>query len=246
MIASVQLVAHRGASTLRAEHTAAAYELALAQGADALECDVRLTRDGHLVCVHDATVDRTSNGTGRVGEMTLAQLSELDFGGERGVLTMRALLGMAVDHGAGLFIETKHPVRTGGKVEVALIELLAEHGLHQPATKAESPVVVMSFSALAVRRVRALAPALPTVFLLDRSLPWLRRGALPSWADHIGPGLKVLRADPDYVARAADRGHDTYCWTVDDPADIRFCADLGVRWLATNDPAATRTVLDAG
>ncbi|WP_436493081.1 glycerophosphodiester phosphodiesterase [Actinokineospora sp. HUAS TT18] len=246
MIRPVQLVAHRGASTLRAEHTRAAYELALAQGADALECDVRLTRDGQLVCVHDSTVDRTSDGTGRVGELTLAQLSELDFGGERGVLTMRELLGMAVDHGAGLFIETKHPVRTGGKVEIALVELLAEYGLTKPPTKAESQIVVMSFSALAVRRVRALAPGLPTVFLLDRLLPFLRGGVLPSWADYTGPGLSVLRADPDYVARAADRGHDTYCWTVDAPADIRFCADLGVRWLATNDPAATRTVLDAG
>ncbi|WP_231949720.1 glycerophosphodiester phosphodiesterase family protein [Alloactinosynnema sp. L-07] len=241
----LELVAHRGSSALRAEHTRAAYELAIDQGADALECDVRLTRDGELVCVHDRTVDRTSDGTGRVSDLTTAQLSELDFGGERGVLTMRALLGMAVDRGAGLFIETKHPVRTGGKVEVALIDLLAEFGLNRPRTKAESPVVVMSFSAMAVRRVRALAPGLPTVFLLNRMLPWLRGGVLPSWADHTGPGLSVLRADPDYVARAADRGHDTYCWTVDDPADIRFCADLGVRWLATNDPAATRTVLDA-
>ena len=58
------MVAHRGASGDRPEHTLAAYELALAQGADGLECDVRLTRDGHLVCVHDRTIDRTSTGPG--------------------------------------------------------------------------------------------------------------------------------------------------------------------------------------
>jgi glycerophosphoryl diester phosphodiesterase len=74
------VVAHRGASAERPEHTRAAYELALSEGADGVECDVRLTRDGHLVCVHDRRVDRTSNGTGLVSEMTLAQLRDLDFG----------------------------------------------------------------------------------------------------------------------------------------------------------------------
>src|SRR3978361_1116459 len=72
--------AHRGAAAECPEHTLAAYELALREGADGVECDVRLTRDGHLVCVHDRKVDRTSNGTGLVSEMTLAQLRELDFG----------------------------------------------------------------------------------------------------------------------------------------------------------------------
>ena len=66
------VVAHRGASADLPEHTLAAFELALAQGADAIECDVRLTRDGHLVCMHDRRIDRTSSGSGRVSEMTLA------------------------------------------------------------------------------------------------------------------------------------------------------------------------------
>ena len=64
------------------EHTLAAYELALEEGADGLECDVRLTRDGHLVCVHDRTVDRTSTGTGVVSEMTLEELAEFNYGTE--------------------------------------------------------------------------------------------------------------------------------------------------------------------
>ncbi len=74
------MVAHRGASAERPEHTLAAYELALEEGADAVECDVRLTRDGHLVCVHDRRLDRTSTGSGLVSDMTLAQLRDLDFG----------------------------------------------------------------------------------------------------------------------------------------------------------------------
>src|SRR5215208_1388886 len=104
------VVAHRGASAERPEHTLAAYELALIQGADGVECDVRLTRDGHLVCVHDRRVDRTSNGTGLVSEMTLAQLRELDFGawhpswrpdgtngGDTGLLALDDLVSLVLD-----------------------------------------------------------------------------------------------------------------------------------------------------
>src|SRR5690242_16503747 len=73
-----QVVAHRGASRVRAEHTLGAYVQAIEDGADALECDVRLTADGHLVCVHDRRVDRTTNARGAVSTMRLEQLSDLD------------------------------------------------------------------------------------------------------------------------------------------------------------------------
>src|SRR6476661_612822 len=102
------VVAHRGASADRPEHTLAAYELALQEGADGVECDVRLTKDGHLVCVHDRRVDRTSNGTGLVSEMTLSQLRELDFGAwhpswqadvtaNTGLLTLDDLVALVLD-----------------------------------------------------------------------------------------------------------------------------------------------------
>src|SRR5688500_13934855 len=72
--------AHRGSSAALPEHTLAAYLRALEEGADGLECDVRLSRDGHLVCVHDRRLDRTSNGRGRASAYTLAELEALDFG----------------------------------------------------------------------------------------------------------------------------------------------------------------------
>jgi glycerophosphoryl diester phosphodiesterase len=76
----IQVVAHRGASEEAPEHTLAAYKKAIEDGADALECDVRLTADGHLVCVHDRRVNRTSNGRGAVSALELAELAALDFG----------------------------------------------------------------------------------------------------------------------------------------------------------------------
>src|SRR4029077_7981507 len=125
------VVAHRGASADRPEHTLAAYELALQQGAEGVECDVRLTRDGHLVCVHDRRVDRTSNGSGLVSEMTLEQLRAFDYGtwhdswrpdgtqGDTGLLTLEALVRLVLDwrRPVKVFIETKHPVRYGSLVE---------------------------------------------------------------------------------------------------------------------------------
>lgn len=220
-----EVVAHRGASTRRPEHTLAAYELALRQGADGLECDVRLTRDGHLVCVHDRTIDRTSGGTGAVSAMTLDELRRHDFGSWHGgepaeVLTLQALLGLAADHGTRLFVETKHPVRHGSRVERALAEELDRHRLD---------VVMMSFSVFAVHRFKQLKPEVPTVLLYDRLWP----GTRPHFADYAGPGVHLLRRHPD-------RGRDAYVWTVDDPADIALCRARGVRFLATNNPAETR------
>jgi glycerophosphoryl diester phosphodiesterase len=76
---SPQVVAHRGSSTEKPEHTLGAYLRAIELGADALECDVRLTADNHLVCVHDRRVERTSNGRGAVSSLELAQLEKLDW-----------------------------------------------------------------------------------------------------------------------------------------------------------------------
>ncbi len=82
---SPQIFAHRGASGRYAEHTRAAFLQALADGADGVECDVHLTRDEQLVCIHDPTLERTSNGSGDVADHTLAQLRELDFSSWKGV-----------------------------------------------------------------------------------------------------------------------------------------------------------------
>ncbi|WP_433267077.1 glycerophosphodiester phosphodiesterase [Actinosynnema sp. CS-041913] len=226
----LELVAHRGASRARPEHTSAAYELAIAEGADGVECDVRLTKDGELVCVHDRTIDRTSDGTGVVSELTLEELRRHDFGSWHGgepapVLTFEELLGLVADSGVRLFVETKHPVRYRGEVERRLASVLDGHRVD---------AVMMSFSVTAVRRFKALSPATPTVLLFGRAWP----EKLPSFADIAGPGLRLLK-------RHQERGAGSYCWTVDEADDIALCVERGVRYLATNNPAQTRGVLGA-
>ncbi|MGW6930239.1 glycerophosphodiester phosphodiesterase [Lentzea sp. NPDC054927] len=237
------IVAHRGASTDRPEHTIGAYELALKEGADGLECDIRLSRDGEIVCVHDRTLARTSNGRGTVSALSLSELQKYDYGswhrhGQAAeLLVLDQLLDLVKGSTVQLFVETKHPVRYRNEVERKLVEALKRHGL-------DSQIVMMSFSPTAVKAFREQAPDIRTVLLLDR-LGRYRSGALPSFADYTGPGVHVLRNDPGYVDRARKAGHETYVWTVDRPEDVALCRDLGVRYLATNAPANTRRLLTA-
>ena len=243
---AVQVIAHRGSSAALPEHTLEAYRRALDEGADGLECDVRLTADGRLVCVHDRTVQRTSDGRGVVSAMTLAQLSELDFGSWKspdaprpsGVLTLAALLELVAEAGrpVQLAIETKHPTRHGGRTEAALVRMLGEYGL-LPRTPEESTVRIMSFSELALHRVRRAVPAVPTVYLLERRLPVLgRTRALPGGARIAGPGIELVRRNPGLVTALRRAGHRVHVWTVDEPADVDLCLELGVEALITNRP----------
>lgn len=254
----VQVVAHRGASEDVPEHTLAAYRKAIDDGADALECDVRLTLDGVLVCVHDRRIDRTSSGRGAVSALELVELAELDFGSwqdvagleepdadRSGVLTHARLVELVRDceRPVQLAIETKHPTRYAGLVERALVDLLTRYGLAGPNAPAEPRVRVMSFAWTSLRRISALAPELPTVLLM-RQLPATRRnGSLPSRVSVAGPSIDVLRRHPGYVRRVHDRGHPVHVWTVNRPEDVDLALDLEVDALITDRPSAVREVL---
>jgi len=247
-----QVVAHRGSSHDNPEHTLGAYLAALDRGAEGLECDVRLTADGHLVCVHDRRVDRTTNGRGVVSTMELAQLDELDFASwknpwaelddeapeldeqTRRVLTLRKLLEAARDYDdpVDLAIETKHPTRYAGLVERRLVELLASFGW----TGADSPARIMSFSPVALNRIKKLAPAIEVVLLFDRQYSWQMATSLlaPGWI--AGPGIDLLRENPRLGRRLRRRNRRIHVWTVNTPEDLDLCAGLGVEAVITDDP----------
>ncbi|MFI8259525.1 MULTISPECIES: glycerophosphodiester phosphodiesterase [unclassified Streptomyces] len=241
----VRVIAHRGASHEHPEHTLAAYRQAIDDGADALECDVRLSADGRLVCVHDRRVERTSDGRGTVSAMTYEELSGLDFGGWKGeahrgaqVLLFEDLLkeALAADRPVGLAVETKHPTRAGGRLEAELVRVLKEHGL---ADGSDGRVEVMSFSRNALIRLNRLAPGLPAVYLIERAV----RPPRPPFAGHAGPGIDLLRKDPGLVARLKAKGLRVRVWTVDEPEDVELCLRLGVDTLITNRPREVREYL---
>ncbi len=198
-------IAHRGASAYAPEHTAAAYRLAIEQGADYVEQDLQVTRDGQLVCVHDLTLERTTNvrdvfpGRSRtveregqavagwhVSDFTLAEIKRLDAGswfgpgfeGEK-VLTFQEAIDL-VKGRAGLYPETKAPDVYGSlgfDMERLVIDALARHGLDRPGALARTPVFIQSFSAESLGKMRAMKVALPLLFLVDErgADTWLTR-----------------------------------------------------------------------
>jgi glycerophosphoryl diester phosphodiesterase len=167
--------AHRGASGAFAEHTRAAYLQAIADGADGVECDVHLSRDQHPVLLHDATLDRTSDGTGPVADRTLRELRQLDFSSWRGAripaeyggtsaqfLTLSELLDIlrAAGRGIGLAIELKHPSPYQFRLEDRVLDVLRDKGW-DPATSMLGNIKVsfMSFSPDAVTHLLRSVPA---------------------------------------------------------------------------------------
>ena len=249
---AIEVVAHRGGPDEGAqpepEHSLAAYLRAIDAGADALECDVRLTADGQLVCVHDRRIDRTSSGRGVVSTMTLAQLEAVDFSvsadrsdpSRARVLTLDGLFEAAIQRSASVrfAIETKHPTRFGGDVERALIGALDRHGLDGERVR------VMSFSALALGRLARFAPTLPRVFLMEHLLWWQRGGALPGRPRAIAVSIDLIRRHPGFVPRLLARGLEVHVWTVNDPVDVLACARMGASAIITNLPGMAREVLE--
>jgi glycerophosphoryl diester phosphodiesterase len=234
-LTALEVVAHRGAAAGAPEHTLGAYRQAAAVGADAVECDVRLTRDGVLVCVHDRQIRRTSNGRGVVSALHLAELEQYQFGPrkprgfnrwaddeilsvtdepdvENGlVLTLDRLLDYitATPGTLRLAIETKHPTRHTRKVEEALVECLRRYGLlgnGRPVEWAGKPAVrMMSFSQLAVRRMAELAPAVPTVLLIGKRLRPVRREVLNGSATAASGCCAPIRSSSPTPTRPARR-----------------------------------------
>lgn len=254
-----QVVAHRGASHDNAEHTLGAYVAALDAGAEGLECDVRLTADGHLVCVHDRDLRRTASHRGTVSTMELAELAELDFAAWKNpwdfddeaperdaeqdtVLTLRKLLEVVADYDrrVEVAIETKHPTRYGGLVEKRVVELLRDFGW----AGAGGQVRVMSFSYTALQRVERLAPGLPLVMLVDKVPYWsmLQRVVGDDWI--IGPGIGELTEHPRFAERLARSGHDLHVWTVNTKTQLELCVDLGVKAVISDRPAYLLDLLD--
>lgn len=185
--------AHRGSSGAYAEHTRAAYLQAIAEGADGVECDVHLTRDQHAVLLHDANLDRTSDGTGPVADRTLQELRRLDFASWRGAripaeyggisaqfLTLPELLEIlrAAGRPIGLAIELKHPSPYQLRLEDRVLEILRAEGWDPESSTLENiKVSFMSFSPDAVKHLLKAVPAEAVCQLIeDVNVEGIREG----------------------------------------------------------------------
>ena len=208
------------------ELTMAAYKAAIDDGADGFECDVRITKDNQLVLWHDADMQRIAGFSSRIADSTLSEIKDL----YPEAMTLEELLILARDNKKELAIETKHPVPTGSLVEKKVMELINQE-------KSTADIFVMSFSWLALEKIRMIDPQQKTVALLHDTFSFAMRRFTS--AANIGPGISALRKR----AQLFDDPRNLFVWTVDDADDMRFCADNGVDVLITNTPSYARSVL---
>jgi glycerophosphoryl diester phosphodiesterase len=254
-------IGHRGASAYAPEHTFAAYDLALAQGADYIEIDLQMTADGVLVALHDKTLNRTADAPegvpeqycrGLVSKKTLEQIKMCDAGSwfspEYADQQIPTLEEIFLEYGTSVnyYIETKNPDAAPG-MEEELVRLLGEYGLlPDPNEPANWQVLIQSFSAESLMKIHELNEFLPLIQLywagtsksIQRDL-----AAVSEYAVGIGP----YKQDVD--AALAEAAHEhclaVHPYTVNTEEEMEALIALGVDGMFTNDPALLERVLGA-
>jgi glycerophosphoryl diester phosphodiesterase len=235
-------IAHRGANTVAPENTLAAFEKAAEAGADGIELDVRLCADGVPVVIHDATVDGTTDGSGRVAEMTLAQLRQLDagawfdpaFAGEPLPTLAETLVG--VGKRLLLNIELKGEGMLDGGLAEAVVDLVKQYGLGER-------VLLSSFNPLVLRRVQRIAPQIPIGLLYTSGrLPRFVRLASPRPYAALHPHVTI--AGRDHLNWIRQHNYRIYVWTVDDLSEMRRLIGRGVDGIITDVPDLLHDLLE--
>jgi len=249
-------IAHRGASAWAPENTMAAFWLAHEIGADGFELDVQLTNDDQIVVIHDGSVNRTTNGTGRIADLALSQVRGLDAGswfnstrprraknqyiGER-IPTLSEVLDLAQKQKLILYIELKFVRDSRPGIEERVVTLVDKYRLMDK-------VVIESFSLESISRVKELDPRFRTAALFGRSLTAPRRSikkiierAAESHADEIALDKTLLTAR--VVNAANEAGLPIVAWTVNSRLYLKHCIKLGLKGIITNYPDRLATMI---
>lgn len=234
------VIAHRGASAYAPENTLAAFKLALQQGADGIELDAKLTADGQVVVIHDATVDRTTPHHGRVVDFRLNDLRKMDAGSHFDIAFKGEPIPSLeeVFKAVGLLtiinVELTNYAAPNDSLPDKVAELVHRH-------KLAGRVIFSSFNPIALIRIRRLVPEAPVGLL---TAPGPRGALLRSWIGGL-LGYDALHphygdVTPSLVARAHRRGRKVFTWTVNPEDEIRRLIALNVDGIITDDPILGR------
>jgi len=237
------IFAHRGSSAYAPENTLAAFELALDQGADAIELDVKLSVDGHVVVMHDDTVDRTTDGTGRVKSMSLKELMSLDAGSKfppnfkpQKIPTLADVF-QAVGGKIFINVELTNYMSPHDDLPDRVISLVRKHNL-------ESKVMLSSFNIMALIMARNLLPMIPLAFLAYHGEA---EATIHSRLIRFGPLMALHPAFSDVTNQLLQRAHGAksrvHTYTVDKPEIMQQLITQGVDGIFTNDPVVALRVL---
>ncbi|NIS60925.1 MAG: glycerophosphodiester phosphodiesterase [Proteobacteria bacterium] len=232
-------IAHRGASAYRPENTMEAFMEAITLGADSIEMDVRQTVDGHLVLIHDETVERTTDGTGAIAALTIKQVKTLDAGMGTRIPTLEEVFSHFVGDEVILNLEIKTP-----GIEIKVVEMV--HRLYR-----RDRVLICSFQPSVLRKIKEADPEMKTGFVVGRarpikSLAWIR-GIFPLST------LRKLKADtlhqhvqlahPYLITRCRRAGVPLYVWVVDEEPEMRRLIRRGIDGISTNLPDVLSKVI---
>jgi glycerophosphoryl diester phosphodiesterase len=242
--------AHRGGALLWPENSLLAFRNAVALGADYLECDVHLSRDGEVVVIHDPTLDRTTTGSGPVKDRTLAELRTLRLKDRSGAVTGEAipaleeLVKLAARGKRQILLEIKvDPARARYPgIEEKVLAILDRHAM-APAT------VIMAFEADTWRRVRTLRPDIRTAALYSPRMLERARSTVRQEIEELRTagvaaiGLHQALVDAGAVAAARTAGLTLGVWTVNEAEAIRRFIDLGVEIVITDQPDLAKELL---
>jgi glycerophosphoryl diester phosphodiesterase len=251
------VIAHRGASAYAPEHTIAAYDLAKAMGADYIELDTVMTKDGELVAMHDLTVNRTTNGTGPVNSYTVKQLKRLDAGSwfnkqypqfaRRSYVGLRVpTLDEVINHfgtSVNYYIELKAPSQFPG-MEQKLIQILKSHHLTGPGST-PGKVVVECFDGSSLMKIHQIDPNIPLIQLLWFDSPARITGSqIARWKKYaVGLGINIGGLNQTNVQTIRKAGLVIHAWTIDDKAEMEKLIRWGVNGIFTDKPDVLRSVV---
>jgi glycerophosphoryl diester phosphodiesterase len=230
----VLVFGHRGAKLYAPQNTLPAFELAAAQGAHGIELDVHRSKDGHPVIVHDFTVDATTDGSGAVSELTLAELKALDAGSYFGAAFAGTRIPTldevfeAVGQRLYINVEIKSISAETDGVEDVVADCIQRHNMGRR-------VIVSSFNPLTLRRFRAVAPDVPIGYLDWMDAPPELRAQMAGFEyEAYHPEHSMI--SPELIADADAAGHIVNTWTVNDAERVKLLAAMGVRGIITDAP----------
>jgi glycerophosphoryl diester phosphodiesterase len=222
----MKIYAHRGSSGNNPEMTRLAYQVAIDEGTDGFECDVRLSKDREIVCFHDATTKRIAGVRLRVSRSNLKELRSVCE-----LMTLNELLELAISAKKDLLIETKHPNIFGGRIEQKVLELLKSKSAE--ISDAGIEVIVMSFSSFAIGRVKSKWDFCKvTKFYLSARFSKRKFLAL---------NIGLVTRYPSLVKKLQDRGSRIFIWTVNEKSEFEICKVLKVDGMITNFPKSARS-----
>lgn len=239
---STKVWAHRGASGYKPENTLPSFQYAVELGADGVELDIQLTKDGELVVCHDEEIDRTSNKEGFVKDYTLEELKSFDFSyqfpelGKVDIPTMKEVFELLKPTNMIINIELKTGVFDYEGIEEKIIQLTKEEGF-------EDRVIYSSFNHYSILRIQQLDPSAKTAFLYcDGTLDMPEYGR-NNHVDALHPAFYNLKY-PEYMQKCKEYGLDVNVWTVNEDYIAKMCLEYGVNALITNYPDKIRKLIE--